>query len=613
MKDLLWSVLNATSTRREAKSYISRFSPSPPPVKIGQKVGIQGGLDLDLRELNEVRHSGVNLGCLYALDEPGPQPSPFLHGHASRAHQKESTEPVHVALIKIRNPQLLEEETLKGIGGTLSQLRLLGLSSVVVVDNAGYGPFQEEPPLILERRRSTITQADRIVAAIASIEGTAARKLDTAITISPKLSSGSAGSPLDGLYVASRDQVLAPLRRGIIPVIAPIAYDSSTHSAVSVDANDVVLALAKELAGISALPADKDPVDLAAYARSLQAEASLDKIIVLDPLGGIPSTSRRDGSHVFINMEQEYEDIKDELSDAPNKLTHLRNLDLVRQTLALLPPSSSALLMSPSEATDTERSSGTASTTSGVGSRRRRNPLVHNLLTDKPSFSSSLPEGRAGFPPTLEERQALPRASPTTFVKRGMPLTILPAPLSDGWHSIGLERKLLLSDARIDLPRLIHLIEDSFSRKLDVEHYLSRVNDRLAGLIIAGEYEGCALFTWEEPIVASGDCGERLVPYLDKFAVLQRSQGAGGVADILFTAMVRTCLPSGVCWRSRRDNPVNKWYFERARGAWKMADSNWTMFWTTPDVETDGQLFSDYEDVCRRVEPSWAHAGAVTE
>lgn len=172
----------------------------------------------------------------------------------------------------------------------------------------------------------------------------------------------------------------------------------------------------------------------------------------------------------------------------------------------------------------------------------------------------------------------------------------------------GEPRLKLTTDPRIDLGRLVHLIEDSFSRKLDVEHYLSRVDDRVAGLIVAGEYEGGALFTWETPPGASDADLARQVPYLDKFAVLKRSQGAGGVADIVFNAMVGGCFPNGVCWRSRRGNPVNKWYFERARGTWKLPGTDWSMFWTTDGVEVGdgGSLFNDYEAVCRGVEPSWA-------
>jgi amino-acid N-acetyltransferase len=189
-----------------------------------------------------------------------------------------------------------------------------------------------------------------------------------------------------------------------------------------------------------------------------------------------------------------------------------------------------------------------------------------------------------------------------------MPLTIIPDPQTIPWapnhHS---ESRLRLTDPRIDFSRLVYLIDDSFNRKLDVEHYLDRVKDRIAGLIVAGEYEGGALFTWETPPGVSPSNFPRQIPYLDKFAVLKRSQGAGGVADIVFNAMVRDCFPKGVCWRSRRDNPVNRWYFERARGTWKLPGTNWTMFWTAEGVEAgDGERFKDYEAVCRGVEPSWA-------
>jgi amino-acid N-acetyltransferase len=161
----------------------------------------------------------------------------------------------------------------------------------------------------------------------------------------------------------------------------------------------------------------------------------------------------------------------------------------------------------------------------------------------------------------------------------------------------------------VDLPRLVYLIEDSFNRKLDVNHYLNRVEKSLAGIIIAGEYEGGAILTWERPFGMDEETAYksgRLVPYLDKFAVLKKSQGAGGVADIVFNAMVRDCFPEGVCWRSRKNNPVNKWYFERSRGTMKLPGSDWSMFWTTAGVTLKGETLRDYEDVCRNILPSWA-------
>lgn len=81
----------------------------------------------------------------------------------------------------------------------------------------------------------------------------------------------------------------------------------------------------------------------------------------------------------------------------------------------------------------------------------------------------------------------------------------------------------------------------------------------IAAVVVAGDYEGAAIITWEH---ARGT--EKRVCYLDKFAVLKRSQGAGGVADVVFKSMVEAVQTGlleaeGVVWRSRRWNPVNRW------------------------------------------------------
>ncbi|EHL02715.1 putative Amino-acid acetyltransferase, mitochondrial [Glarea lozoyensis 74030] len=120
---------------------------------------------------------------------------------------------------------------------------------------------------------------------------------------------------------------------------------------------------------------------------------------------------------------------------------------------------------------------------------------------------------------------------------------IHPNPVDEPWRApLPGRPNLKLTDSHIDLSRLVHLIDDSFDRKLDVRDYLKRVNDRIAGVIIAGEYEGAAILTWETPpgVVEDGsmESRSRMVPYLDKFAVLKKAQGSGGVADIVFTAMV---------------------------------------------------------------------------
>jgi amino-acid N-acetyltransferase len=184
----------------------------------------------------------------------------------------------------------------------------------------------------------------------------------------------------------------------------------------------------------------------------------------------------------------------------------------------------------------------------------------------------------------------------------------------------------LANDPRINLPKLVDLIDDSFQRKLDPQDYLDRIRGRVAGVIIAGDYEGGAICTWETPStltqtpLGSTTDSPYWVPYLDKFAVLTSSQGSGGVSDIVWAALVRTCFPDGVVWRSRTSNPVNKWYQERSTGMWNLPGGQWTMFWTTDGVTQgwDARSAQDetrseqlrrwdaYVHVCSGIEPSWA-------
>lgn len=531
---------------------------------------------------------------------------------------------MHVALVKIRAPQSLSDDTIHGIGRTLSQLGRLGLTSIVVIDCSD-GPKPSSDPI---SRRLALEQTDRVAAAIDAGSEPQARVVNNAIGIFDETIENSSAAYLKKkVHVTLRKLLITPLRRGTILVIPPIGYTEQSQSSVTIPADDVILALTRELAGLQYVPLfEHDPDTIRERLRELQNEISVDRLIILDPLGGTPAFDRPNGYHIFLNMEQEYQSARQNIIAAEsispgkatgdlesNKTQHIQNLQLVRSILSILPPSSSALLTTPSEAANSSRERDTTFQATRVGTRRQKNPLIHNLLTDKPVFSSSLPIGRLGHSSSLMNHEpATPTAytTPTTFAKHGMTVSIFPDPKIAPWEPPAPGKpQLSLTDSQIDLPRLVHLIEDSFGRKLDVQDYLRRVNGRIAGVIIAGEYEGGALLTWETPpgVIDDGtpESRARLVPYLDKFAVLKRSQG-GSVADIVFNAMVRNCFPSGVCWRSRRRNPVNKWYFERSRGTWKLPDTDWTMFWTTPDLSMDQQTFQDYEGVCSRIAPSWA-------
>ena len=49
----------------------------------------------------------------------------------------------------------------------------------------------------------------------------------------------------------------------------------------------------------------------------------------------------------------------------------------------------------------------------------------------------------------------------------------------------------------LDYSRLVKLIEDSFGRRLDIDHYRNRIRDKTAAVIVAGDYEGAAIVTKE--------------------------------------------------------------------------------------------------------------------
>ena len=654
-QDLFLDVLGSTATKREAKAYLSRFGANKPASQHGS------------RSAYKKKDVGVNLGNLFVSIRALDEKPVFSQTEPQTPFRSRAPESLHIALVKIRAPQSVDDFTLQGIGHTMSQIGRLGMSPVVVMDHED-GQKRKS----LDAVRLAMHQADRVVNTIEAYGGQGARRLDSVIGISLVGEQLLPSVRISGkVQVAHRDLLMAPLRRGIIPVIAPVGFESQTQMLVPVAADDAVLALTREFAGIQTGPlAEENTRKVADETMALQTQTFLDRIIILDPLGGIPATAATDrghGSHVFINLEQEFGAIRRDLlvargsqtpssknaesptnrKDPPdtsglisslsrslvdecatsegqrqtktaddeinrfNMQIHVRNLDLLNNSLAILPPSSSAFLTTPFAVANSQSRPPLASLGPRVRTRRQRNPLIHNLLTDKPVYSSSLPAERSRnlSPPTLD-----PVSYPATFCKRGMPIGIFPDPLVHPWTPPSSSNTCIdLSDPRIDLARLIHLIEDSFNRKIDVSHYLSRIKGRIAGIIVAGEYEGGAILTWERPPGVPADDLNHLVPYLDKFAVLKRSQGAGGVADVVFKAMVRDCFPNGVCWRSRIDNPVNRWYFERAKGTWKMPGTNWTMFWTTEGVDRGDEVFLDYEAVCKSVMPSWADNKAVVD
>lgn len=606
LQEFFISVLESSATKRDAKAYLKTFGAASGATKPNAANVLRDSftsVSKTPRFIQPSEKGALDKGVIQVLPEVDEAP--------------------HVAIVKFRKPQLWDDDVLAGVTKTLTQLRTLGLYSVIVVD------CDLEQTGSRSWRKVVTHEVDRIARAIGQHGMPGAKVVDYALSVSagPEVSISPFTS--SRLYVEFEPALTSPLRSGYMIIVPSAAQSQEQLDYVPADSNEVVLTLAKFLSGLQMPREGLDATSGEATSIQLARNATVDRIIVVDPIGGIPARDRPNGAHVFINMEDEYDTAKEGLniiSQSPEnvleatKQKHLENLKLAKDCLAVLPSAASAVITTPAEAanlgTTKEHAADITDLVGNVGTRRKQNPLIHNLLTDRPIYSSSLPIGR--IKKNLQDLETgLPQLSTTTLAKRGLPVTIYPDPRQSPWQppKPGSPR-LRLTDTCVDLPRLVHLINDSFDRKLDVEHYLDRVDDSLAGIIIAGEYEGGAILTWERPFGLDEETAYaqgRMVPYLDKFAVLKRSQGAGGVADIVFNAMVRDCFPEGVCWRSRKNNPVNKWYFERSRGTWKLQDSNWAMFWTTPGAPLDDGRIRDYESVCRAVVPSWLDKGKAAD
>ncbi|KAI0012981.1 N-acetylglutamate synthase [Xylariaceae sp. FL0662B] len=605
-RDFLVSVLETSVTKRDAKAYMNKFVPL---LERKGATSFKQGIPRSGQKNGKTIEPAISATKgIVAADSitTTTKVAPKL-----KLEELSIQDPLYVALIKFRAPQQVNDATLDGVGKTFSQLRKLGLISIVVVDCGSVGEND------VVQRQTAATQANRIAMAIDNYGIPGARVIDSPLIIGRSTDMPVSPVVSTNLFIGNSQDLMSALQEEVVPIIPSFGYTADTCTIKPVNANDAVLALIRKLSGLQFIGQTTENLEVTQLLRA----AEVYRLVVLDPLGGTPARNRATGRHMFLNLEQEFQEVQNDLITPdlpdsngetlakPDNLQHLENAKLTKDVLSLLPPTSSAVITTPQEVAKERGPEDDDMDCVLVGTRRGQNPLIHSLLTDKPVQSSSLPTERfkAVTSPTTGAAQI---GSLTTLVKRGMPLTIFPDPRVTPWRppQPG-QRRLNLTDPCIDLSRLVNLIEDSFGRKLDVDHYLKRVNDNLAGIIIAGEYEGGALLTWESPPGVDGseaDGQSRLVPYLDKFAVLRRNQGAGGVADIVFNAVVRGCLPEGVCWRSRKDNPVNKWYFERSRGSLKLRDNNWTMFWTTPDLALDEQKFRDYQSVCRSVEPSWA-------
>jgi acetylglutamate kinase len=124
----------------------------------------------------------------------------------------------------------------------------------------------------------------------------------------------------------------------------------------------------------------------------------------------------------------------------------------------------------------------------------------------------------------------------------------------------------------LDLVRLRGLIESGFCRALAADYFQATT---LFRAYVSENYRAAVIL-----LRAHADGA-----YLDKFAVLDEAQGEG-LGRAVWQVM-REENPR-LCWRSRRGNPVNPFYFAESDGCFKSAQ--WKVFWygyeRFADIET---------------------------
>lgn len=445
------------------------------------------------------------------------------------------------ALVKLQGP--FTDRQLDSVCKGLVYLEKLGLVSVIVVELDDWIRGDDGEKV------AVTNEVNRVVSALESQGARARPILQSVVRLGPK----PLDTPLPENSLAENNEIPVPeahtlphdlntirstLHAGEIPVLPPLALDSFCRT-VRIHSNDVIGALAKGMveagnAPINPSQASADDVDLTPL-----------RLMIINREGGIPSYARSGLPHLLVNLTAEHKHIHDTFHEswATTNPTSLGNVALARTCLEHMPPSSSAIMVS----------------------HRSPSSLIGNLITNKPELSSSLPHA------LLQTNRKLSPATPT-IMRRGLPI------------------RVVNKASELDRGRLSTLLEDSFNRNLDEEAYYRRLEERLDFAIVAGDYAGAAIVTNEGPL-SSPD----RITYLDKFAVDPMHQGDGTV-DFLWVALHDesyglglpfSANPNGgkggegngtdLVWRSRADNPVNKWYFERASGHVRIG--KWVMFW----------------------------------
>lgn len=471
----------------------------------------------------------------------------------------------HTALVKVQGP--FSDRQLESIAEGMVYLKKLGLVSIIVMDHTRWTreeqrirrlnlPAEDGRELIVRLREEMKREAIRFSDALEAKGGAARPLLEGVLCVhgaafedTLKPIASTSARPYEAneedLFVDSLSGIRNAVRQGEIPVIPPIALDASCFS-LCVSANDAMRAIAHGLADAESWTGLRYEAD---ERLSNDVDLTPVRLMIINREGGLPSHARGGDPHLSINLESEFDYINKTFIWGDTHPTALSNLALVRDCLSHLPRTASAVLVS----------------------HRSPRSLIANLITNKPAHSPSL------------AHELLPRRNmqhQPTIVRRGLPIRVYRS--MDG----------------IDEDKMTRLLEASFGKTLNRQPFYDRLRRDLDFCIVAGDYQACAIVTNEvrldpatgQPAVdpLTGQA-EEPIAYLDKFAVLPSLQGDGTV-DFLWGALRDESwglglldalnpnvgglggqgIPRDLVWRSRSNNPVNKWYHDRSTGFFKI-------------------------------------------
>ncbi|GAA5872903.1 hypothetical protein JCM3774_004873 [Rhodotorula dairenensis] len=585
-RDLIMSVLEAQPSARDSRFYLRNFdpasrpstfessiSPFAPPTSPRPKRDVDGpAFPLSDQETPTTAYSraiptassAVDLNLNLDANAAGTAPNPDLEGKTAFASELLSAPASrHTALVKVQGP--FSDRQLESIAEGMVYLKKLGLVSIIVMDHQRWTseeerirrlnlPEEDGRELIVRLREEMKREAIRFSDALEAKGGAARPLLEGVLcvhgaafedTLDPIASTSARPyeKTTEDLFVDSLSGIRNAVRRGEIPVIPPIAIDASCFS-LCVSANDAMRAIAHGLADAESWTGLRYEAD-ARLANDVDLTPV--RLMIINREGGLPSHARGGDPHLSINLESEFDYINKTFIWQDTHPTALSNLALVRDCLSHLPRTASAVLVS----------------------HRSPRSLIANLITNKPAHSPSL------------SHDLLPRRNmqhQPTIVRRGLPIRV--------------HRNM----DEIDEDKMTYLLEESFGKTLDRKPYFDRLRNDLEFCIVAGDYQACAIVTNES--ARGGDAAaahddddgdSEMIAYLDKFAVLPSLQGDGTV-DFLWGALRDESwglglldalnpnvgglggegIPRDLVWRSRSNNPVNKWYHDRSTGFFKI-------------------------------------------